>query len=161
MRILGIDPGSVSGAYALYDTQIPGRIQAYDCPVVAGNINGNAFATDIRALKPDVAVVELVGSMPHQGISSTFKFGVANGRLLGILEGMQIPYQLVTPNKWKVFYKVGANKEKTRALAIRTFPLDADRFKRKMDHNRADATFIACYGAEVVYKERAAASPQQ
>jgi len=157
MRVLGIDPGSVSGAYAFFNSLRPDRIQAFDCPVVNGNIDGNAMARHIQELHPDVAVVELVGSMPKQGVSSTFKFGVANGRLLGILEALQIPYQLVTPNKWKVFYKVGADKEKTRALAIRTFPLDADRFKRKMDHNRADATFIACYGAEVVYKERAAA----
>jgi crossover junction endodeoxyribonuclease RuvC len=65
-------------------------------------------------MKPDLAVVEKVGAMPKQGVSSTFKFGAAYGSILGILAALKIRTILVSPTVWKGHFALGADKEKAR-----------------------------------------------
>ena len=48
-----------------------------------------------------VAVMEKVHSMPGQGVATTFAFGQNVGFLHGMLAAFQIPYTLVTPQKWQ------------------------------------------------------------
>jgi crossover junction endodeoxyribonuclease RuvC len=48
-----------------------------------------------------VAVMEKVHSMPGQGVATTFAFGQNVGFLLGMLAAFQIPYTLVSPQKWQ------------------------------------------------------------
>jgi crossover junction endodeoxyribonuclease RuvC len=48
-----------------------------------------------------VAAMEKVHSMPGQGVATTFAFGQNVGFLLGMLAAFQIPYTLVTPQKWQ------------------------------------------------------------
>ena len=47
------------------------------------------------------AVMEKVHSMPGQGVATTFAFGQNVGFLHGMLAAFQIPYTLVTPQKWQ------------------------------------------------------------
>jgi crossover junction endodeoxyribonuclease RuvC len=47
------------------------------------------------------AAMEKVHSMPGQGVATTFAFGQNVGFLLGMLAAFQIPYTLVTPQKWQ------------------------------------------------------------
>jgi crossover junction endodeoxyribonuclease RuvC len=42
-------------------------------------------------MTPVAAFVERVSAMPKQGVTSTFKFGQANGVLIGILAALHIP----------------------------------------------------------------------
>ena len=81
MRVLGVDPGAVSGAYALI-VEIRGGVVdpiADDIPIVDRQVNAAEWSRIVARLKPDVAVVEQVGSMPKQGVASTFKFGMGCG----------------------------------------------------------------------------------
>lgn len=147
--ILGVDPG-ISGAVAFYWPHAPDRVVAEDFPTVAGRIDAITLTGRIRQLRPELAILEAVGAMPGQGVSSTFKFGVAYGTALGILASLCIPVRFVSPTVWKKHWRLDRDKEKSRALAIQLFPTCAGHFARKKDHNRAEAALIARYGAEVI-----------
>jgi Holliday junction resolvasome RuvABC endonuclease subunit len=144
MTVLGIDPGSVSGAWAvIYDN---GEMSCGDLPVVDRTIDPAAFARLVRALGPCRAVVEQVAAMPKQGVSSTFAFGRGFGCILGVLGACEVPITMVTPGKWKRTFGLDSDKEKSRALAIRTWPASAQ-FARKKDAGRAEAALIARWGS--------------
>jgi Holliday junction resolvasome RuvABC endonuclease subunit len=148
---VGIDPG-VSGGIAFYWKGMPDRVTAEDLPVIAGRISSVLLAERILQMAPDVAIIEEVGAMPGQGVSSTFKFGYAAGSIAGVIAALKIPYRRVSPSTLRKYWKIPGGREgkdKSRALAVQLFPACADLFSRKKDHNRADAALLARYGAEV------------
>lgn len=145
--ILGVDPG-LSGAVAFYFPSRPDLIGAEDMPVVDGSIDVAHLARRIGQMATSLAIVERVGSMPGQGLSSTFRFGVAYGAVLGVLGALAIPVHLVAPGKWKRHFALPADKEAARGLAIRTWPA-SPHFSRKKDHGRAEASLLAKYGASI------------
>jgi hypothetical protein len=140
--ILGIDPGVHGGVAFLYS----GHVTADDIPVVGGEVDVDALVRRVREMRPRLAIIERAGAMPQQGVSSTFKYGVAYGALRTVVALCNIPYQLVTPAKWKNYFRLDADKEKSRALAIQLWP-GGGFFSRKKDHGRAEAALIARYGA--------------
>lgn len=146
--ILGIDPGA-SGAVAFYFPARPTLISVEDCPTVAGEVDAATLARRIEQMKPCAAIIERVGPMPKQGVSSTFKFGAAYGTVRGVVAALRIPQYLITPGRWKKHYRIPADKEAARALALRLWPGSAH-FSRKKDHGRAEAALIARYGAEII-----------
>ncbi|MCA0344135.1 MAG: hypothetical protein LCH99_31000 [Proteobacteria bacterium] len=146
--ILGIDPGA-SGALSFYFPSHPELISVEDVPLVAGEIDAAQVARRIEQMAPTMAIIEQVGSMPKQGVSSTFKFGVAYGVVRGVVAAMGVPTHLVTPSVWKKHFRLDADKEKARALAIRYWPT-SQHFERKKDHGRAEAALIARFGAEIL-----------
>lgn len=144
--VIGIDPG-LSGAVAFYCPEAPDRVIAEDMPVAAGMVDCATLAARIRQMAPGLAIVERVASMPKQGVSSTFKFGTAYGAIIGILAALEIRTALVTPQVWKKHFRLDSDKEKGRALALRTFAKTPEHFARKKDHGRAEAALLALYGA--------------
>lgn len=157
--IIGFDPG-ITGAYALYWPHEPNAIIAREFPTAAGEVDLATLSRDIAAQiepgEPVLAIIELVHSMPRQGVASSFKFGAAYGGLRGLVAAMQIPTHLVSPSKWKRHYGLSADKEQARALALRKWP-GTDLFSRKKDKDRAEAALIALYGWETLAHARAAA----
>jgi hypothetical protein len=144
--IVGIDPG-LAGAIAYYFPEAPGRVIAEDMPTADGMVDCATLAARIRQMAPDLAIVERVASMPKQGISSTFKFGTSYGAVLGVLAALEIRTSLVTPQTWKSYFSLDSDKEKSRALALRTFAKPPEHFARRRDHSRAEAALLALYGA--------------
>lgn len=144
MRIIAIDPGSVSGAYAVID--LDDTAPAFfidDLPVVQRQVDPAAFARIVRRYRPHAAVVGQVASMPRQGVASTFRFGVAFGIIQGVLAASEVPVHLVTPNVWKKAVGLpGHDDEACRAMAIRLYP-GLPGLERKKDHNRASALMLA------------------
>lgn len=139
--IVGIDPGAVSGAFALICED--GDIEVHDFLLMDKQIDAAAFGRFVRMHSPFVAVVERVASMPKQGVVSTFKFGMAVGIIHGVLAANEVPTHLVAPGVWKKFFGLhGPDKEASRALAIRLYPGLAG-LERKRDQNRAEALLIA------------------
>lgn len=149
---VGIDPGSVSGAMAFYFPSHPDVITAEDLPTMDGELDAAELANRIRQMNPDFAMVEKVGTMPKQGISSAFNFGFGCGQINGVIAALGIPVHYVTPNKWKKACALDADKEKSRAAAIRLWP-SSEHFKRKKDHGRAEAALLARYGANTILRE--------
>lgn len=153
--IMGIDPGA-SGAVSFYFPEAPELITVEDTPVVDGSTDYTTLARRIGEMAPDVAFVEHVGSMPGQGVASTFKFGASFGIALGIIAALKIPLHLVRPQKWKKHFGLSSDKERSRALALRLWP-SSDAFARKKDEGRAEAALIARYGAHILNLEKVAA----
>lgn len=146
--VLGIDPG-LSGALAFYAPAEPALIFAEDVPVAGNEIDVATLAQRLAQMRPDVCFVERVNAMPGQGVSSTFKFGMAFGMVRGVVAAAGIPMHLVTPPVWKRHFHLDSDKEKARALALRLWP-SSTCFGRKKDHGKAEAALIARYGAEVL-----------
>ena len=142
--IMGIDPG-ISGAVAFYFPD-SGRVSVHDMPVADGRVNGASIAAMIAQMNPDYAVLELVGAMPGQGVSSMFNFGTSFGIVIGVIAACNVRNHLVTPAKWKKHFRLSADKEASRALALRMFPANAEHFARKKDNGRAEAALLALYG---------------
>jgi hypothetical protein len=142
--VLGVDPGVTGGIAFLLPS---GVIIAEDIPTAGGEVDVDALVRRVREINPGFAVIERAGAMPKQGVSSTFKYGMAYGALRTVVALCNIPYQLVTPGKWKKHFGLDSDKEKSRALAIRLWP-GCGLFERKKDHGRAEAALIARYGIE-------------
>lgn len=87
------------------------------------------------------AVLERVHSMPGQGVSSTFKFGMSFGFIQGLLRAHKISHHLVTPQTWQKSMDCmsGGNKNVTKAAAQELFPT------QKVIHATADAFLLAEY----------------
>lgn len=144
--VLGVDPGSVSGAWAVL---VDGRFDSCDDLVtVADMVDPAVFAALVDRIKPGVAVVERVNAFPKQGVASSFRFGVAYGMIQGVLAGAYVPIRLVSPTLWKKHFRLGPDKEKSRALAIQCFPLAAKFLSRKRDVGRAEALLMALWQVE-------------
>jgi len=144
---LGVDPGN-SGALALVDEA--GNLLEYDdFPTleVRGKrrISAPLLATLVRKWNPSCALVELVGSMPKQGVASTFAFGVSAGIMEGTLATLGVSYDYVTPGVWKRGMKLSADKGISRQLAMRRWPASAHLFSRVKDDGRAEAALLAEY----------------
>lgn len=151
MNYIGIDPG-LDGAVAVIDV-VFNRVRLLDVPTLSvgtkREYDAAGMAALLREFEPDnfggVAVIESVHSMPEQGVASSFAFGKGLGIWLGILAALQIPHELVTPQRWKKTVMDGMAKEKdaSRQRAIQLFPAAAADLKLKKHHGRADALLMA------------------
>jgi hypothetical protein len=143
LPILGVDPGITGGIAFLFAN----CVVAEDIPTAGGEVDVDTLVRRVREMQPALAIIERANAMPKQGVASTFKYGVAYGALRTVVALCNIPYRLVTPGKWKNHFRLDADKEQSRALAIQFWP-GCGYFSRKKDHGRAEAALIARYGAE-------------
>ncbi len=162
---LGCDPGQTGCIAALADGEPAGFIDMPTMPRNAGGheINAAALAAQLREMLQAhagahvFAVLEQVGSMPGQGLASTFRFGQSDGVLRGVLGALGIGYLTVAPVRWKNHYGLkGQEKDAARSLAIRRFPSVAQQLARKKDGGRADSLLIALWGESTEKATRAA-----
>jgi hypothetical protein len=72
------------------------------------------------------AIVEQVHAMPKQGVTSTFNFGFRFGRLIGILEGLNIGWDFIHPRAWAEFIHKTFNKRYAYELNEKDHPIIAD-----------------------------------
>jgi hypothetical protein len=143
--ILAVDPG-LSGAVCRLERDILEiRRDFKTLPDIARAIqNLSAGVTH--------AIIEGVAARPGQGVCSMFSFGrssgVADGALALCFPNLTV--ETVWPQKWQNWFRLKfcIGKEQafdSRALAVKLFPSSAELFKRKLDHNSADATLIAVW----------------
>lgn len=112
-------------------------------------VNGAAIASFLRSfdLTESQAFLEQVGAMPGQGVSSMFTFGHAAGVVEGILQGLFIPYSLVTPQAWKkTAGLIGSDKDAARSRAIQLYPSLRILDQKAKGQAVADALLIARHG---------------
>jgi len=159
--IIGIDPG-IGGAVAAVDGR-GNLLWVEDMPIrdagkksrKANEIDGSALARLLRLHVADIrcAVVEEVHAMPGQGVSSMMSLGDSRGCIRGVLEALGISVERVEPQRWKKSYGlIGAEKDGSRACAIRLYPSCPD-LARKKDHGRAEAILLARFGSQSVRQE--------
>lgn len=149
---IGIDPG-LSGAIVVLEDDLP--TEWYRMPTMktgsANRVNAAGLAAIIRRTIFDDeetrAYVELVSSMPGQGVASMFSFGHSAGVIQGVLGAYRMPVKMVTPQSWKKRAGlIGKDKEASRTLAIQMWPNWRDLDKKGVGQAFADAAFIALYG---------------
>ena len=149
---IGIDPG-LSGAVVVLQDDLP--TEWYRMPTMktgsANRVNAAALAAIIRRTIYDDeetrAYVELVSSMPGQGVASMFSFGHSAGVIQGVLGAYRMPVKMVTPQSWKKRAGlIGKDKEASRTLAIQMWPEWRDLDKKGVGQAFADAAFIALFG---------------
>jgi len=86
-------------------------------------------------------VIELVGSMPKQGVASTFKFGMAFGATIALAERIRCPFHFVTPRIWKK--ALGLDSDKNRSLSLARDLWPEAPLSRQKDNGRAESLLIA------------------
>ena len=154
-KVLGIDPGAVSGGLAIVeinDGAAPQLVDAISLPDIGvkatQRIDVLALRDWIQQHRPDCAYVERGQAMPRQGASSGFKFGRGCGAVEATIQLLEIPLTIIEASAWKrKFHLRGGDKESGRQLAIQLFPTSHTLFARKLDHGRAEAALIALAGA--------------
>ena len=150
--VIGIDPG-ISGAIAFFKD---GKLDTiHDMPtlkIASGKTMKSHISAIglVRILETSELVhgsvhivIEKVGAMPGQGVTSMFNFGRSAGIIEGVVAALQRPYTYVTPATWTKAVGRAAGKDASRMRAMELFPTRADLFKRAKDDGRADAALIA------------------
>lgn len=155
---IGIDPGKTGGVVIVGTN---GDIQdKLTMPLVADKEVD--FGIIYNFLEPvaqqSMALLEKVGAMPKQGVTSMFNFGQTYGGLKAILQILankyDTPWALVTPQSWQKSLHEGVDKSmdaKKRSLMAfqRLYPgIDLRASNRcKIPHSGlVDALLIAEYG---------------
>lgn len=137
MTYIGIDPGK-DGALAVLCEGGLVSVVPFFYP--------DAYKAALRAINgPAMAILEHVGAMPGQGVTSMFSFGENFGYLKGLLEAFEIPYELVRPQRWKREYGI-SGKNQSVEVCKRLFPgVRLRRTERcKKDHDgMAEALLMA------------------
>lgn len=148
--VIGIDPG-ISGAISVF-SRFPSTLHdVIDMPTLevdSGKTKKRHISAaglrDILVCYPEAhVVIEKVGAMPGQGVSSMFNFGRSAGIIEGVVAALRMPSTYVTPATWTKAVGRAAGKDASRMRAMELFPSKADLFKRAKDDGRADAALIA------------------
>ena len=143
---IGLDPGSISGALGALDAR-GDYLDSFEIQHKDKNILPLVFKNMIlRCIDPKEGAeicMELVHSMPNQGVASTYQFARAVGVISAVAELTNYPFHLVTPQKWKKYFHLTSDKNESLDLA-RSFWPEA-KLIRKKDGNRAEALLIALY----------------
>jgi len=145
MAYLGIDPGATGAMALLTESSIVFDWEIQDWEIRDWSDNMISDLIDFKLkYNIEMAGLEQVGSMPGQGVASTFKFGINYGWWQGALEALGIPYVLVRPQEWQkgvVPKKKSPSDKPSLLVARRMFPTAELHLQKH--HGRADALLIA------------------
>ena len=154
MMYVGIDPG-LNGAIAYFDAE-KGHLSIVDMPTMEVKRNNKvkrevhaAGLAHMLAIGFEVGgvILERVGAMPGQGVTSVFSFGRSVGLIEGVLAAYELPVTIITPQEWQKAAKVRGGKDGSRLRACELFPNYAGLFALKKHDGRADAALMAWYAA--------------
>lgn len=140
MIYIGIDPGKSGALAVIWDG---GAVEVFGFSPE----NYKRTLSDLE-LEECRCCLERVGAMPKQGVNSMFHFGENYGFIQGLLTAYSIPYELVTPQKWKKEFQITGDKNSSIAVCKRLFPdVDIRRTDRcrKDDDGKAEALLMAEY----------------
>jgi crossover junction endodeoxyribonuclease RuvC len=132
MIIGGVDPG-INGGIAFFDT-ISEKLLVYSIPSYKTEKRKEYDIEKLSEIfienRPDKCIVEIVHSMPKQGLVSTFFFGKGYGLILGILGALSIPRIDVRPQQWKKYFELSSSYQ----------------WKLKKNDGLAEAALLSFYG---------------
>jgi crossover junction endodeoxyribonuclease RuvC len=159
--IIGIDPGLRGGiACIAFSGEL---VQVYPMPVVADEVSAVKLKEILTTQNQPIwhVFIESAQAFPKQGISSTFRYGMGFGLVLGVVSALDLPYTLVKPKAWQLEAHKGTaaklDPKKKSLLAVeRLFPKEAFKAtsRSKVAHDgMVDATLIAAYGFISRYKQ--------
>jgi crossover junction endodeoxyribonuclease RuvC len=149
MMLMGIDPG-FTGAWGMInhngDYISCGDMLHTEKHILTRMVY--AEMSQARDLQDIQIVVEEVHAMPKQGVSSTFKFGMAYGAALALAERFNTRLELVTPQRWKKSMGLSSDKSASLAMARHLWPTAP--LSRQKDNGRAEALLLAEYFRQTI-----------
>lgn len=140
MVYIGIDPGKNGGIAIIWSSHIRSVVYSDNELIM--------LCEEFKDMDV-ICYLENVHAMPKQGVSSTFNFGMNFGFIQGVLKAYAIPYELVTPQKWKKEFSCTSDKNTSIEVCKRLFPnvsLKATERCKKDHDGMAEALLIAEYG---------------
>jgi crossover junction endodeoxyribonuclease RuvC len=150
MIYIGIDPGKKGGFAMIVDDPQGEYVKAFPWDDAVFIKEMRRIGTRLTNTQGCVmASVEQVNAMPGQGVTSMFTFGKSYGFILGVLEGLNIPFQTVRPREWKSMFGLNSDKQRSIEVCHRLFPdVDLKRTERcRTDSDgKAEALLIALWG---------------
>ncbi|WP_237482646.1 hypothetical protein [Lichenibacterium dinghuense] len=158
-RILAVDIGA-HGAAALLD-EAGDLLDVVDLPTLEAGpacrpeISPHLFAAIVRRWAPSRAWVEWIGPRAGDRPAGAFAFGGSRATVEAVLACCGVPFRTLTPAVWKRCAGIPAGKgmkDLARSRAIERWPVHAELFARKLDHDRAEAALIGWAGLQ---RERA------
>ena len=142
MIYVGVDPGKKGGYAVIADDALCGiEVHAWE---------DDGFVALMKEMSKYrcAAVVEKVGAMHGQGVTSMFTFGKSAGFIEGVLAAFGIGYQLIPPKTWKAEFGLNSDKADSIAVCKRLFPgvnlLPNERCRKDSD-GMAEALLMAEY----------------
>lgn len=172
--IIGIDPGTKGGIawffpMARLGESIPATRHARKMSNMALGEIAELLSSLKRKASNPICYLENPKGIPYVGklppelamkrlmmlASSYGKLQRRVGHIEGILAGLEIPVELVSPQKWmkKLDCETGGDKKITREKAWRLYP------QLKPTHDTADAILIMHYGSLESYSSGAKSKP--
>lgn len=140
MIYIGIDPGEKGTMALIFPDERKPEVFPFESGLYQNVLKSIAEADLAKCC------LERVNAMPKQGVVSMFNFGKNFGFIQGLLTAYSIPYELVTPQKWKKEFQITGDKNSSIAVCKRLFPdVDLRRTERckKDDDNSAEALLLA------------------
>lgn len=158
MRVVGIDPGLDGGLTLMSDSSAsPIVVHSMPMPTIGGAkgkrmISLGGVRNFLLMAKPGLVVIERVGAMPGQGVSSMWNFGHGVGVIEGIVFALDLPALFVLPQAWQKVVLKGLPKDMAKPSQLfcqRTFPnvnwLATERSRVPHD-GMTDSCCLAYYG---------------
>ena len=123
MNYIGIDPGK-DGALAVIVSDKYKNIKSVHIHTFSEAKYNYVLRQLTYNLNPSETkcCLEKVGARPGQGVVSMFNFGQNFGYTQGLLTAYDIPFELVTPQKWKREFSVTKDKNTSISVARKLFP---------------------------------------
>lgn len=150
LLILAVDPGK-SGSAVLLDsagTPVERETNFQSTP----DLGRRVFQLAKRA---SAGVIELVGAKPGEGVVSMFHFGESYGAAQGAMAAAGLSTAYIAPQRWQNYIRMQigiprvrgevAEEFDSRLICQSFFGEDHDWYKRKKDHNTADAVLLGLY----------------
>lgn len=145
---MGIDPGNSGGAVLVDAKGDPvlkedGKLYAcvFDHNKITEQEVGDWFLSVVDGPFLLKAAIEIVHSMPKQGVASSFTFGRSYGFLRGLLAGCKVSFEQIRPAVWQKHMRClsGGDKKITKAAAHRKWPAHS----KQITNAFADAMLLA------------------
>lgn len=136
----GLDPGQSSGGIAFVGD---GFAEGYPMPDTEKDV---AELLEQYARFIVKAYIEAVHSFPGQGVHSMFVFGRSYGFLRGLLIGLKIPFEEVSPQRWTKDMRLVGGKKGTEKKNLHKSRCQELFPHLKITHAIADALLLAEFG---------------
>lgn len=169
---VGIDPGK-QGAFGIITSKRfdkPECVSTYKMPLIKARKGKAEY--DLQQIKKLLlqfcslgafVTIEAITGFPRRAghVVSVGAQYYGIGLMVGLVEGLGLPYQTVTPQKWTKAMLVGVPgtdpKMKSMLIAPRMFPhADLRKPRGSLDENKCDAVLIAEYGRRTVDEKNGA-----
>lgn len=114
---IGIDPGKSGGiAYINHLGQATVTVYSDDSLITL------CRAMNASPIPQSICCLEQVHAFPGQSAQSQFNFGESFGYIRGVLETLKVPYQMISPQKWKKEFGLNSDKQLSIEVCKRLFP---------------------------------------